>query len=89
MPESLYPLPSFRIYCEKRKAMTQKANVSHDRPKIDKIVRGGELPCVRCSRPLYRGQTVVSAMLMSMGKKSDEEAKKQQRKEIDGKSESL
>jgi hypothetical protein len=50
----------------------QKVNVSYGKPKMDKMVRRRELPCVRRLRSLYRGQTVHGMVLMSMEKKSDE-----------------
>ncbi|SAM02629.1 hypothetical protein [Absidia glauca] len=36
----------------KRRAMMQKANVSHGKPKMDETVRRSELPCVRRSGQL-------------------------------------
>jgi hypothetical protein len=62
----------------KKVAIVQKVNVSHGKTKMDKTVRGRELPCVRHWRSLYKGRFVVCAVPMSM-KKRDEEAKKMQR----------
>ncbi|SAL95537.1 hypothetical protein [Absidia glauca] len=53
----------------KKQAMMQKTVVSHDETKIDKTVRRKELPCIRLSRSLYRGQVVRGAVLMSMERK--------------------
>jgi hypothetical protein len=56
---------------------------------MDEVVRRRELPCVRRSRSLYRGRVVRGAVPMSMERKSDEEAKKKQKKRVDGKNEPL
>jgi hypothetical protein len=70
--------------------MMLKANVNHVKSKMDKIVRGGEIPCVCRSRSLYSGRVVGGAIPMSMErKKSDKEAKKEQRNGLTGKSASL
>jgi hypothetical protein len=72
----------------KKGAMMQKANVSHDKRKMDKMVRGRGLPCVRRSRALRRVRVVRRAMPVSLGKKR---MKKQRRsnKRNDGKRGSL
>jgi hypothetical protein len=65
----------------KEGAMMQKANVSHGKIKMDKMVRGRDLPWVRRSRSLYRGRVVRGAVIMSMErKKSDQVGKKKQRR---------
>jgi hypothetical protein len=50
----------------KKGAMMQETTVSHGKTKMDKVVRRGELPCVRCSRSLYGERVVGSAVPMSM-----------------------
>ncbi|SAM03178.1 hypothetical protein [Absidia glauca] len=63
--------------------MVQKANVDQGKIKMDKMARRRQLPCVRRSCSLYRGQVARGVVLMSMGrKKGDEEAKKEQRIEL-------
>jgi hypothetical protein len=60
--------------------MMQKANVSHGKAKMDKMVRRRGLPCVHRLMSLYRGKVVRGGVLMSMErKKSDREAKKKQK----------
>jgi hypothetical protein len=60
-------------------AMKQKANVSHGTLKMDKMVRrGGRLTL--CSS--FNVVVVHGAVVMSIEKKSDEEAKKKQKKDI-------
>jgi hypothetical protein len=61
--------------------MIQKANVSHGKPKMDKMVRRRELACVRRLKPLYRERSVrgTDLLLMERKKKSDEKAKKKRR----------
>jgi hypothetical protein len=49
--------------------MMQKATVSHDKSKMDKMVRRRELPCVRRSGSLQGRRVVRGAMLMSMERK--------------------
>jgi hypothetical protein len=63
----------------------QKANVDHGEPKLDKLVGRSELPCVRCRRSLYSDQVVINVVLISMERKSDEEAKKEQKKGLTNK----
>jgi hypothetical protein len=63
-------------------AMMQKTIISHDETELDKTVRKKELPCIRHSRSLYRGQVVHGVVLMSMERKK--KALKQRRnKETD------
>jgi hypothetical protein len=50
-------------------AMMQKANVGHDKPKMDKAVRRGALPCIRRSRSLYKRRVARGAVLMSIERK--------------------
>jgi hypothetical protein len=52
--------------------------MGHGKTKMDKMARRRALPCVRDSRALNRGQVVHSTMLMSMERKSVQEAKKKQ-----------
>jgi hypothetical protein len=61
----------------KRRELTQKANVSHVKAKMDKMVRRRELPCVRRFRSFHRVRVVRGMALMTMErkKKSEEEAK--------------
>jgi hypothetical protein len=62
----------------KKGAMMQKANVSHGKTLMGKMVRR-ELPCVHRSRLLYRVRVARGAVAMLLErKKSDGEAKKKQ-----------
>jgi hypothetical protein len=47
----------------------QKANVSHGKTKMDKMVRRSGLPCVRRSWSLYRRRVVHAELLMSLKRK--------------------
>jgi hypothetical protein len=47
----------------------QKENVSHNKAKVDKMVRKSALPCVRRSRLMYSVQVVRSVVLLSIKKK--------------------
>jgi hypothetical protein len=50
----------------KKGATMQKANISHGKTKMDKMVRRRELPCARC---LYKERVVRGALSMSMERK--------------------
>jgi hypothetical protein len=64
----------------------QKANVSQRKTKMDKMVRGRELPGIRRSSSLHKKRVVHCAVPLPMERKSDEEAKKAQRKNRRGSS---
>jgi hypothetical protein len=53
----------------KKRAVMQKANVSHGKSKMDKLARRRELPCIRRLVSSYRGRVVRSAVLMLKEKK--------------------
>jgi hypothetical protein len=54
---------------KKKRAMTQKTNVSIGKTDMDKLVRRRELPCVRRLRSLHRMRVVRGMMPRSMKKK--------------------
>jgi hypothetical protein len=60
---------SFDHLRKKKGAMMQKGNVSHGKAKMDKMVRRGELPCVRRSKQWNRGRVVRGEVPMSMERK--------------------
>jgi hypothetical protein len=47
----------------------EDVNVSHGKTKMDKLLRGGERPCVRRSRLLCKGEAVRGAAPNFDGKK--------------------
>jgi hypothetical protein len=60
-------------HLRKKEAMVQKANVSHVKTKMGKLVRMRGLPCVRRSSPLYSGRMVRDAVITSLEKKKSKE----------------
>jgi hypothetical protein len=64
--------------------MKKDVNVSLGK-KMDKMVRGRDLQCVRRSRSLYGKWFVCSIFLLSKEGKNDGEAKKKQKKGLTGK----
>jgi hypothetical protein len=56
-------------HLRKKRAMMQKANVSHGKTMMDKMVRRRDLPCVGRFRPLYRVRFVRGTMTMPMERK--------------------
>jgi hypothetical protein len=50
----------------KRSAMLKDVNVGYGKKKMDKMVRRREFPCLRRSRPLYKGQIVGDAVPIPM-----------------------
>jgi hypothetical protein len=63
--------------------MMQKVNVSHGMIKMDKMVKGGSEPVFVAQAGFIDGEFVRGAVLMPMERKekSDEEAKKSDRRE--------
>jgi hypothetical protein len=61
----------------------QKANVSHGKPKMDKMVRRRELPYIHCPRSLCRERVVRGAVPMSVERKK-KVTKKQRRSKKKG-----
>jgi hypothetical protein len=53
----------------KKRAMMQKANVSHGKVKMDKVVRRRELPCIRRLKYLHRVQDVRCEVTMLFERK--------------------
>jgi hypothetical protein len=60
----------------KKGAMMRKVNVDYGKTNMDKTVRRTELPCVRHSRPSYRGRVSLCEVQCRWKEKSDEEVKK-------------
>jgi hypothetical protein len=56
-------------HLRKKRALMQKANVSHGKAKMDKMVRRSKLLCDGRSRSFYKSQVVRGAMPMSMERK--------------------
>jgi hypothetical protein len=71
-------------HLRKKEAIMQKANVGHGKSKMDEMVRRRQLPCIRCSRPLYRGRVVCGAVPMSVESKKVMMKERRSKKKIGG-----
>jgi hypothetical protein len=70
----------------KKGEMMQKANVSQGKTELDKMVRRGELPCVRRSMSLYRERFVGDMLLYRWKGKKWWRSKEEAKNWIEGKS---
>jgi hypothetical protein len=69
----------------KKGAVMQKAKFGHGKPRMDRTLRRGALPCIRRSRSLYRERVVGDAVLVSTERKKVMKTQRRSKKSLTGK----